>query len=264
MRWLRRKVLRAFWTMMCHTIRRTALGRRGIAILCVGLTPAVGILIASMAQHAAVSESAEEIYTVGMSYVLLAFFAPLAALLLFGSIIREDVERGTAPYIFTRALPRPLIFLAQYRANAVVLILIFVITALSFHLILRWRTAAQVPLRTLAAYLLGGALATLSYGAIFAILAALTRRTMILGFMFVGYETVLGSEVSALNRITLTYYLRSLVYRVAASPDLSLRRAARHADLLPAILVIAALTLLTVALAMTVCAFKEFHVRRPD
>ncbi len=263
MRWLNRKIFRAFLAMTWHTFRTTALGKRGIAIICLGLTPAIGILIASIARNAAVVSDAHDIYKAAMSYLLLGAFTPFAALFLFSTIIAEDVERGTAPYIFTRALPRPTLFLAQYRANAALLLLIAAISMLAFHLILDLRTTAQFRLKELGAHILAAAFAILSYGSIFGLLAVAFRRPMLIGFIFLACEMVLGSEISAANRLTLTYYVRSIAYRLVSSPDPSLTGAARPADLLPAALTIAVLTLVTLVIAMTLSAFKELRVQRP-
>ena len=264
MRWLTRKMLRAFFAMAWHTFRTTALGKRGIAITCLGLTPAVGILVASIARHPAVVADADAIYKAAMSYVLLGAFTPFAALFLFSTIIGEDVDRGTAPYILTRALPRPVLFLAQYRANAALLLVVAAISMAAFHLTLDLRTPANFRLREMGAYILAATLAIISYGSIFGLLAVALRHPMILGFVFLIYEMSLGSEISAANRLTLTYYVRSIAYRLVSSPDPSLRGAARPAGLLPAVLTIAALTFVTLAIAMTVSAFKELRVQRPS
>ncbi len=134
-------------------------------------------------------------------------------------IVTETPAEGGLPYLLTRPVPKPLVFLPRLIAAAGVAALALVagqiLAAAAAHGG-DWRELARTgPRRSGLLHLAGTqALAAVLYTAIGALLALVTTRPLVWGmaYFFFG-ETILAGTHGILAKTTLLFYLRSLVAR---------------------------------------------------
>jgi ABC-type transport system involved in multi-copper enzyme maturation permease subunit len=112
---------------------------------------------------------------------VLQFVVPFAGLFLGVAVMGDEIEGRTVTYLFTRPVPRPLVFVARY-AGHVAAFSLLLLTTLALAAVI-FRTRAPLPFRdaTLSAgvAVLGFAV----YAAFFAFLRLFVRRALFVGFV---------------------------------------------------------------------------------
>lgn len=207
----------------------------------------------------------------GFLYVLLLMFlflqtlGILVPLLHTSGLVRDDLEEGTLVYLFTRPLPKPLVFLAKLLAAGGLSAAILAAGMLAFHVAFALGAGASPSGAGVTTHLLpfvaAGALGVAGYGALFAFVGLLTRRGLVLGIVY-GFvsELVLANIPAVVRQLTLMHYLRSVALsRVAdgLGSEEEVRELLGVLDLVPAgqaaltVLVVAAVAILASLVAVS-------------
>ncbi len=149
---------------------------------------------------------------------------PLAALFYATSLVADEVEGRTLPYLVTRPLTRASIFAGKFGAYlATTLSAALPACVVTFYLLLSTRgfsalgSAASDLFRDLAVI----TLALVAYGALFALVGVLLKRPLIPGLVFLYGWELLASLPGYLPRLTLTAWLRSLITHHPAQEGLA-------------------------------------------
>lgn len=141
------------------------------------------------------------------------FAAPVLAVFYGTSLIADEIDDKTITYLFTRPIPRSAVLLGKYAAYVLCTIAV-VLPAV----VLVWLMIGPINGR-LASSFVGlvkdlGILAAglIAYGAVFAAAGALLKRPLVFGLAFVfGWETIALALPGFLKRLTVAFYLQSLV-----------------------------------------------------
>lgn len=252
-------------------LRRMLAGPRPLVLG--GLTLAVaalGFVVRRFAPDPGVPEAWGWLYLLLLTFLFLQTVVILVPLLHSSGLVRDELEEGTLVYLFTRPLPKPLLFVAKLAAASGLSAAIVVGGMLAFHLAFALAAGgapAGVGVTThLLPFLAAGALGVLGYGALFAFLGLLTRRGLILGIVY-GFvsELLLANIPAVVRQLTLMHYLRSVALSRAGAgaPDDEggLRDALGLLDLVPpgqATLTVLALAGVCVGLSLVAVSRIEF------
>ena len=143
--------------------------------------------------------------------------APLAALLCAGGIIRDEVEEQTLTYVLLRPLPRTAIYAVKLLAallTAALLTSFFTVATLVLIAWLTRRTAERGLFAQGVKIAAIFSLAQVAYCGLFALLALLMRRALLVGVVYIiFFEGLLASFDTIARRMTVMYYFRVLVLR---------------------------------------------------
>jgi ABC-2 type transport system permease protein len=149
--------------------------------------------------------------------------APLAALLCAAGIIRDEVEEQTLTYVLLRPLPRMAIYALKLLAALFAVAALTSFFTVATLLFIAWLTGEPPghPVLRVAAIFAQGAkiaaifsLAQAAYCGLFALIALLVRRALLIGVVYIiFFEGLLASFDTIARRMTVMYYFRVLVLR---------------------------------------------------
>lgn len=149
-----------------------------------------------------------------LGYVV-GFLVPLATLFFGTSLIADEVEGGTLPYLFGRPVPRQRILLARYAAMSAVLVAGVWVCILGSYVLTLWgegQGAMGRETTTLLGDLTTSALAVLAYGALFTFLGVALKKPLFWGlFIGFGWENLVAWLPGFLKRLTLLFHVHTLL-----------------------------------------------------
>jgi ABC-type transport system involved in multi-copper enzyme maturation permease subunit len=254
--------LRAAHAVFDHALEGMVWSRRSLfmAVL-LGLPVLFAVLFrAVLAAHAPPKLTGFDLYAVIVAVYYVRNILPLAALFYATSLVADEVEGKTLPYLLTRPVTRPSILLGKFAAYvATTLALALPATVVTFFLLVTVNgvsgIGAAVPdlFRDLGAI----ALTLVVYGAFFTLLGVLLRRPMIPGLLFLFVWELIANLPGYLPRFTLTAWVRSLIKHRPAEEGLS----GLFAQVLPwdlSLLVLFGATLAFLGLAFWIFTGREY------
>ncbi|HUU00476.1 MAG TPA: ABC transporter permease [Myxococcota bacterium] len=147
--------------------------------------------------------------------VFLQFFALGLPLYLGVSAVRDEIDDKTIVYLFARPLRRAVVLGSKMISVAMLVTFVLAIDlALAYVIIVSADgfTSIMAGLGRLFASIGVLATAALVYTAVFSLIGVLLRRPMILAILFgLGWEAAVSNLPGAFPRLTLMYYLKSLL-----------------------------------------------------
>ncbi|MGO9110102.1 MAG: ABC transporter permease [Thermoguttaceae bacterium] len=196
--------------------------------------------------------------------------APLTALLCSGGIIRDEVEEQTLTYLLLRPVARTAIYAIKLVASvftAAFLTSFFTVATLLLITLLTRESVNAELLMQAGKIVVIFSLAQVAYCGLFALLALLMRRALMIGVVYIiFFEGLLANFDTIARRMTVMYYFRVLVLRwlapaSGAAWSLDLKTAPDSAT--------CALILLGTGLALTILgslifATREFRMKTPE
>lgn len=161
------------------------------------------------------------LYLLLLTFLFLQTIGILVPLLHTSGLIRDELEEGTLVYLFTRPVPRPLVFLAKWCAASALSLAILALGMGAFHVafVLGRADPSGVSVgQHLLPFVAAAALGVVGYGALFALVGLLTRRGLIIGIVYAFVsELVLANVPAVVRHLTLMYHLRSVALSRVAS-----------------------------------------------
>ncbi|MGQ0797496.1 MAG: ABC transporter permease [Methanobacteriota archaeon] len=201
--------------MFSLTVRYLLTTRRGLATAALAATP---ILLLGSLALARVDGFDIVLFQLLMVPLFLQVVVVFASLVQATSLIREEIEDNTLPYLLTRPVSKPTILLSKYLGYLASVVLLLVPPLLAAYAITEAYAgdALSADRDVLAAFLVATVLAALAYGAFFTLLSVLVRRPLAagLGFGFV-WEFTVGSIPGDVPRLSIIHYLRSILKELA-------------------------------------------------
>lgn len=183
----------------------------------------------------------------------------LLALFYGTSVLGHELSGKTLTYLFTRSLPRWKFVVGKYLGIVSALVVPACLSLLASWLIL----GGEGGLNAVAALAVGTAGALIAYTAIFIMFGFLVpRRAMIAAILYgVVFELILSFMPALVNRLTVTYYLRSLV---ADMLEIQIPREASRiiggATPQASLFALAIITLCALAISSLLAAHKEYLI----
>lgn len=143
------------------------------------------------------------------------FLVPLSTLFFGTSLIADEVEGGTLPYLFGRPVKRERVFLSKVAAMVAVLtagVWTSVIGTFALALSIDGSAALSREAGSLAGDLAVTGLAVLSYGALFAFVGLALKKPLFWGLLIgFGWENLVAWLPGFLKRLTLLFHLHTLL-----------------------------------------------------
>jgi ABC-2 type transport system permease protein len=273
--------LTVLWTLYVLTFRQHMHGRRWMVVAALFLLPAgLAILIRATASEAP---------SIVLEFMLAFMFIPqallpLVALVYASGIIQDEQEEQTLTYLLIRPIPKWAIYAAKLLATlttTVLLTTVFTVLTYAAIYIGSDARAAEIAPRCFRAAGIHS-LAVVCYCCIFGLISLLTKRTLIVGILYVAiFEGLVANLPFGIRLITVIYYSRLLAFRsmdfvmemrqkinIAADawqydlntdPDLL-----DHPTLRSCLIVLLAASLLCTIVAAFLCSRREFHVKTPE
>ena len=212
----------ALWTLFALTLRQHVRGKRWMIMGVLFLLPAgLAILI---------RYTTNEIYTVVPEFLLAWMFIPqvllpLVALVYASGIIQDEQEEQTITYLLMRPTPKWAIYLVKLAATLVTTsVLVALFTAITYAAVfvgldysadnaaktIDFATATDRCLTTIGIHVL----AVVAYSSLFGFLSIITRRTLVIGILYIALvEGITANMPFGIRLGTVIYYTRLIAYR---------------------------------------------------
>jgi ABC-2 type transport system permease protein len=275
--------LSSLWTLYTLTLRQYRHGKRWMVMAALMLLPAALIII--------VRYTAPDVPSLGLEFIFTFMLIPQAllpfvALIYASGMIQDEVEEQTITYLLIRPISKWQLYLVKLLATLTVAVfLTAVFTALSYAAVYIGATnqPPDVPTRCLEAIFVHS-LAVIAYCCLFGFISVLTRRTLIVGILYIIiFEGLFANLAFGIRLITVIYYARIITYRilpfVVHTPDgdsqnfaadawqLDLRNdpnLLEHPQKGTCLLVLLLGSMIFALLASWLCSRREFHVKTPE
>jgi ABC-2 type transport system permease protein len=195
----------------------------------------------------------------------LHFLLPLMAVFIGTSVIIDEVEMATLPYLLVRPIARWKIVLAKTLASDALLALILTISLSISYLLMGFDGGMGSVCRigNFLSAVLVLILGSFAYVSLFTLVGGLIKKPVLTGLFFTfGWEKIVGSLPGSLRFTTLIHYLNSLFPfkdKTVNSDLFSLLRSTQSASSAwKALLALAVLIVLFHYLAISLLSWKEF------
>ena len=195
--------------------RRT--GKTRVFFLLGMIPAAMGVLVRILVAGRA--EDYAAVFNEILMLVYVTFYIVILPLFYGTSIVAEELEGRTLPYLTSRPLSKPGIFLGKYAAyTSLMFLMVTASLALSYFIMNGHRLGDPELYLTFLRYVGVLGLGLLAYTALFAFLGTFLRRAILIGLMFgFGWENVIQYFPGSTQRFSLVHHLKSLLPRQAAS-----------------------------------------------
>jgi ABC-2 type transport system permease protein len=270
-------------TLYALSVRQHLHGKRWMVMAALFLLP-VGLAMLIRLTSEEVPPKLLE-FMLGMM-LLPQLLLPLVALLYASGIIEDEQEEQTITYLLVRPLPKWAIYVVKLLATVTTTVaLTLVFTSLTFAAVY---IGAEAPPEGWIVRLVKTAgihsLAVTAYCCLFGLLSLVTKRTLVIGVVYIAViEGLLANLPFGIRLMTVIYYARLIAYRSLSyevtmpygreedlageawqlnlndDPDLL-----THPEMSTCFLVLLVGSVVATALAAWLCSQREFHVKTPE
>lgn len=275
--------LTALGALYVFTLRQHLHGKRWLVLGTLFLTPA---LLAALVRATAPDVPAIILEFLFVFLLIPQALLPLVALLYGSGIVQDEQEEQTFTYLLVRPLSKWAIYVVKVLATLTTTVaLTAVFTLLTYAVIYVGASTGEEnsPLRCVKAVCIHS-LTIVAYCCLFGVMSLLTKRTLVLGFLYAAFfEGFLANLPFSIRLLAIIYYARIIAYRSMAflvtTPqghqfDLAAQAWQLDVKTDPALLghpslescltVLGAVSLLCTALGAYLCSRREFHVKTPE
>ncbi|HYM39117.1 MAG TPA: ABC transporter permease subunit [Thermoplasmata archaeon] len=243
--------------MTLLTIRYLLSTKRGLATFALSWIPLLLVAALALARVASFDILLFQALMVPLFLQIVLVFVTLVDAT---ALIREEIDDNTLPFLLTRPVSKPVVALSKYAGYLVAaLVLLLPPVVVSYAVTEAYAgTGLGADANVLTGFLAATALAVLAYGALFVFLSVVLRKPLFVGLL-IGFvwESVVGSLPGSVPKLSLIYYLRSVLKGTVGVGPLSGFATDVSAASAAAILVILAVVL--VALAAFLFQAMEFR-----
>src|SRR2546427_377671 len=191
--------LRKAWVVTGLTLRYLMGTRRGIAIAVLAAVPLLLTVGLALARVDSFGIQLFQILLIPLFFQLVLIFVTLVNA---STLIRDEIEDNTLPYLLTRPISKPaLVFYkyVAYLASALVLLVPSIVLAYGVTE-LHTQSPFSADLDVLSGFLITAILGSAAYGALFLFISVLVRRPLAVGLL-IGFlwESVFGGCHSSIR-----------------------------------------------------------------
>jgi ABC-2 type transport system permease protein len=275
----------SLWTAYSLTLRQHLHGKRwmviaGMCVLCAGLV-------------AVVRATAPDVPSVELEFDIAFMFIPqailpLLALIYASGLVRDEQEEQTLTYLLIRPIPKWALYsLKLFATLTTAVLLVVMLTVLTYVAIYAGAgtSFSEVAPRMLRAAAIHS-LAVVTYCCLFGLISLLTKRTLVVGILYVAlFEGLLANLPFSIRLATVVYYTRIIAYRTLTflvplpnDPSRFNDLAAEvwqfdiktdpglvdHPQLRTCLIVLLAASAISTILAAILFSQREFHVKTPE
>lgn len=176
------------------------------------------------------------------------------------TLIREEIDDSTLPYLLTRPISKPAIATYKYLGYlAAVLVLLAPPMILAYAVTEAYQGLPfTADLDVLSGFLVATVLGSAAYGGLFLLLSVLVRKPLAFGLLFgFVWESIVGSIPGDVPKLSIIHYLRSILKGMIAVGPLSNYRTDLTTQ--TAIGILIAFSIVVVILTLVVFQQQEFR-----
>src|SRR2546421_2139051 len=198
------------------TLRYLLGTRRVIPML---LLSAVPFILASSLAGARVASFNIDLFQRLMIPLFLQVVLIFVTLVNATTLIREEIEDNTLPYLLTRPISKPAVVLYKYIGYLVAaLVLLVPPIVLAYGVTEAYqRTSLATDLDVLDGFLVATVIGSAAYGAVFLFISVLVRKPLAVGLL-IGFvwESIVGSIPGDVPQLSVIHYLKSILQGMIA------------------------------------------------
>jgi ABC-2 type transport system permease protein len=203
--------LRQAWVVTNLTLRYLLGTRRIIAM---ALLSALPLILALSLVAARVTNYNTILFQILMVPLFLQVVLIFVTLVNATTLIREEIDDNTLPYLLTRPISKPAIATYKYLGYLIaVLILLVPPMILAYGVTEAYQGFSfTTDLDVLSGFLVATALGSAAYGGLFLFISVLFRKPLALGLLFgFVWESIVGSVPGDVPKLSVIHYLRSIL-----------------------------------------------------
>lgn len=198
--------------------------------------------------------------------LFLRFLLPLISVFVGTSIISDEIETQTLPYLLVRPIPRWKIILTKTLSQIVTVVVILFISFLMTYTLLTLEGGFQALLDLLGKFfvsmgvlILGGS----AYIALFGIFGGLLKRPVLAGIIFsFGWENLVSGFPGNMKYFTILYYLNNLYPLLKKSSMATVLLPSETFSPLTASLILLVMLIIFLFILLSLLHFKEYRLQR--
>ncbi len=208
---------RPIWIIARYNIIHTLSNPRNRKTALLLILPVIGAAAINVISELGlnVEKTNFQYFRIFFEFGFLYLFVPLSALSLANSVLSEEIEGKTLPYLLIRPIDKNAIVTGKHLGfftGVVILVnLSLILTYLAFFVPesiskcwnyqgYLWKDVVIV------------ALGLWSYGSLFLLLSQITRRSMFIGLVFIfGWEKIVSYVPGTVHKLTVLHYLQSIM-----------------------------------------------------
>ncbi len=196
---------------MTLTVRYLLSTRRGLVTLALSWIPL--LLVGSLAV-ARVASFDILLFQTLMVPLFLQIVLIFVTLVDATALIREEIEDNTLPFLLTRPVSKPTVAVSKYVGYVVAALVLLLPPVVASYAVTEAYAGSGLgtDADVLAGFLAATALAAIAYGALFFFLSVAFRKPLTIGLL-IGFvwESIVGSLPGSVPKLSLIYYLRSVL-----------------------------------------------------
>ncbi len=275
----------SLWTGYTLTLRQHLHGKRwmviaGMCLLCAGLV----VIVRATAPDVPLIELEFDIAFMFIPQAIL----PLLALIYASGLVRDEQEEQTLTYLLIRPIPKWALYSIKLFATLTTAVLLVVMLTLVTYVAIYagGRTAYQEVVSRACHAAAIHSLAVVTYCCLFGLISLLTKRTLVVGILYVVlFEGLLANLPFSIRLATVVYYTRLVAYHTLQFLVPLPTDSSRYNDLAAEIwqfdvktdpgladqlhlstclIVLFAACILSTLLAAVLFSQREFHVKTPE
>src|SRR5437660_12744531 len=203
--------MRRLWVITSLTLRYLLGTRRVIAMLFLSAIPFILALSLAAARVTAFNNVLFQILMIPLFLQVVLIFVTLVNAT---TLIREEIEDNTLPYLLTRPISKPAVVMYKYIGYlAAVLVLLVPPIVLAYGVTEDYQgTALATDLDVLGGFLVATLIGSAAYGAVFLFVTVLVRKPLAVGLLFgFVWESIVGSIPAAVPNVSVIHYLNSIL-----------------------------------------------------
>lgn len=205
----------AFKEIFFFFFKQDLKSRRTKVFLLFSLIPVLILLIAKIVElsNPAADVLAAKIFSRVLLIIYIQLLIPLLSLLFGSLIVNEEVDHKTLVFLTTAPIPRPAVIVGKYAAYILLTAIIVNLGLFLCFLIVNISPSGDVvQAGQFFSYVGVGALALVTYTALFALLGTLFKKSMVLGLLYIfGWENIVQYFPGTTQKFTVIHWIKSLL-----------------------------------------------------
>lgn len=147
------------------------------------------------------------------AHLYLKFFLLFPLLVLSAMVLYEDIDKKRIHFLITKSMRRETVYFLKFLTYITTSIIIVVPIVIFLYITVYAYSSPASGTDVLTAALITSIMATFTYGSLFFIMALIVKRPVMLGALYVIFvELFIGSMSFDIQRLTISYFLRSFLY----------------------------------------------------
>jgi ABC-2 type transport system permease protein len=203
--------LRKAWVVTGLTLRYLLGTKRGITVAALAAVPLILTVALALARVANFNILLFQAVLFPLFFQLVLIFVTLVNA---STLIRDEIEDNTLPYLLTRPISRPALASYKYLGYLVTVLVLLVPPIVLAYAVTEVYSGSgfSADLDVLSGFLVTTVLGGAAYGALFLFLSVLVRRPLFVGLL-IGFlwESVVGSLPGDVRKLSVIHYLHSIL-----------------------------------------------------